>query len=283
MHRMMNAEALMSVLFCLDRSCEQSFPVGEFWRCFFAQDCHAHLETPALFHEYLYDSANMGYDGVGSSAEAEDFRSRLEASIKLSGASESGSCDNATDETGPLGSRGAMSLEVSSSSSGELRKTAALDRGYGERWQDNIPYIEDSDRAEGTRWERVAQAFALTEAPSEAFGSGSDLLRPEKAGSSAEVSLSTSANGSMTCRAQAHSRPNIFAPACQLHEMIDSVLFTTSHVGDVHFVDLLEGWFSGLLSSVDVLDSHSGVRGGDECGFDPASAQQLAAVVTTGV
>lgn len=270
---------MISGLFCLDRSCEQSFSVGESWRCFFAQDCHAHLETPALFHEYLYDSANMGYDGVGSSAEAEDFRSRMEASFKLSEPSSAwnDSCDNATDETTHVSGSGALSLEhqlLSSSISRGVLKTA----GYGERVQNNLPGVEVSNAAESTRWERAAQHFALTEVPGQASGVKSiQIAEP-----SAEIPLSMTANSTMTCRAQPHSRPNIFAPACQLHEMIDSVLFTTSHVGNARFVDVLEAWFSGHLSSVHVLDAHVGVRGGDECGFDPASAQQLAAVVSTG-
>ena len=37
----------------------------------------------------------------------------------------------------------------------------------------------------------------------------------------------------------------VFAPACQLHEMIDGPQFTSSHIGGVRFVDLLAGWFAG--------------------------------------
>lgn len=241
---------------------------------------------PALFHEYLYDSANMGYDGVGSSAEAEDFRSRLEASLKLSEASSAwnGSCDNATDETSALGSSGDLSVEhqqVSSSISMKMPMADALDEGHGDRVQTNLPGAEPSDAADSTRWGRIAQAFALTKAPGHILGAENNLVHPRVAETFAEEPSTT--NGSMMCRAQAHSRPNIFAPACQLHEMIDSILFTTSHVGNAQFVDVLKGWYSGHLSSVHVLDGHLGVRSGDDCGCDPASAQQLAALVTTGV
>ncbi|CAL8465970.1 g5506 [Coccomyxa elongata] len=133
-----------------DGSCEQTFPAGESWRCFFAQDCHAHLDTPPLFHEYLYDSANMGYDGVGSSPEAEDFRSHLEASLKLSEASSAwnGSCDNATDETGPFGSSSALAVEhqqVSSSISMKMPVTDAMDEGYGDRVEKNLTGVRSGN------------------------------------------------------------------------------------------------------------------------------------------
>ncbi|EIE18482.1 hypothetical protein COCSUDRAFT_60148 [Coccomyxa subellipsoidea C-169] len=89
-----------------DRSCEEHFGAEDSWRCFFAQDCQAFLETPTLFHEYLYDSANLGYDGAGSPAEAEDFRSRLEASIKAAAAAGgTGSCagDSSEEDASPDG------------------------------------------------------------------------------------------------------------------------------------------------------------------------------------
>ncbi|KAK9902182.1 hypothetical protein WJX75_007070 [Coccomyxa subellipsoidea] len=91
-----------------DRSCEQHFGAISSWRCFFAQDCQAFIETPALFHEYLYDSANLGYDGAGSPAEAEDFRSRMEASIKAAAATGwNGSCDGGDSEGVSLNNTGA--------------------------------------------------------------------------------------------------------------------------------------------------------------------------------
>ncbi|KAK9839253.1 hypothetical protein WJX81_004396 [Elliptochloris bilobata] len=42
-----------------DRTCVEAYGL-ESWRCFFAQYAHAHVATPALFHEFLYDSANLG-------------------------------------------------------------------------------------------------------------------------------------------------------------------------------------------------------------------------------
>lgn len=266
-----------------DGSCEQSFPVGESWRCFFAHDCQAHLDTPALFHEYLYDSANMGYDGVSSSAEAENFRSRTEASLKLSEASSAwnDSCDNATDVTAPLSGSGAVSLGhqlVSGKSSREVPNLDASRSFYIKRIQNKMPGFAVLQITESTRWERVAQAFALTEMPGQAMGPASSMSQQRTKDFIAEEQPSTTAN-----ECKVHSMPNIFAPACQLHEMIDSVLFTMSHVGNARFVDVLDAWFGGHLSNVHVIDTHPGMRGGSECGFDPASAQQLAAVVTTGV
>ena len=63
----------------------------------------------------------------------------------------------------------------------------------------------------------------------------------------------------------------VFAPACQLHEMIDGPQFTFSHVGGVRFVDLLAGWFAGEPTPT-VIDAHAGPRSPGECGKDPAAA-----------
>jgi hypothetical protein len=78
-------------------------------------------------------------------------------------------------------------------------------------------------------------------------------------------------------------RANVFAPACHLHEMIDSVLFTTSRVGNSSLVGVLGAWYNGDISEVFMLDGHEGVRGGDECGYDPATVKLLAAIVSTGI
>ena len=67
------------------RTCADAYGPDEAWRCFFAQYAHAHVATPALFHEYLYDSANLGFDGATSS-NFSSFREHLEASFTGSAA-----------------------------------------------------------------------------------------------------------------------------------------------------------------------------------------------------
>ncbi len=280
------------------RSCEEHFGAEDSWRCFFAQDCQAFLETPTLFHEYLYDSANLGFDGAGSPAEAEDFRSRLEASIKAAAAAGgSGSCagDSSEEEASPdgrhthnvsrigehvvlrVGSRdargsGALALGDSGDahgSSGGTQESDGLVKGGGRSF------------SVGDRREMKQNADMLS-LPSGSRPNGNN--RTSGIAASQQLDAGLVSNASMTCSGQTlRSWPNIFAPACQLHEMIDCTLFTKSHVGDVRFVYVLGAWFAGELNNVHVLDGHGGVRGGDECGVYPALAKQLAAVVSVGV
>ena len=65
---------------CLCRSCESFYGHKNSWRCFCAQYAADHVPLPLLFHEYLYDTANMGFSAVPADM-AEDFRSQLTASF----------------------------------------------------------------------------------------------------------------------------------------------------------------------------------------------------------
>jgi len=38
---------------------------NEIWKCFHAQYIYTLLTTPLIFNEFLYDAANLGFDGVG--------------------------------------------------------------------------------------------------------------------------------------------------------------------------------------------------------------------------
>ena len=73
----------------------------------------------------------------------------------------------------------------------------------------------------------------------------------------------------------------MFSPACHLHETIDGVQFTTSHVGGQKLVNVLAAWFGGAVEEVFLLDQYEGVRGSDECGVDPAAAAGLSAVLNS--
>jgi hypothetical protein len=194
----------------LRRSCEAAQQLrGAAWRCFFAQAAWRHLATPAIFHEYLYDSANLGYDGAAW-GQYEDFRGKLQGSFTAAPADEGGGggCPAAgaawAATSGGSGGTGTTALQACSSSSS-----------------------------------------------SSAAGNASDAAR----------------------------RPNVFAPACHLHEMIDGAQFTTSHVGGQRFTDVLASWFAGNLSSVFLLDDSSTVRSADECGVDAAASKQLSDVL----
>lgn len=167
------------------------------WRCFFAQAAWRHLATPTIFHEYLYDSANLGYDGAGW-GQYEDFRAKLQSSFTAPAADQSGG--------------------------------------------DGCPA--------GAAWASTSGGSSGTGAPA--------------------LQACSSRNASDAAR-----RPSVFAPACHLHEMIDGAQFTTSHVGDQRFTDVLAAWFAGNSSSVFLLDTSGTVRGEDECGVDPAASKQL--------
>lgn len=207
----------------------------------------------------------------------------MEASIKAAAATGwNDSCVNGDSEGVSLNNTGA-GLAVP-------QAAIALGAGVSRQGNENGMGLVAQESEGGPRGGQILEVFgsrdrarvsALSDTPDRAAMASvpSSRTLPEVDQSDGEL-LS---NGSMTCSGQALRGPNIFSPACQLHEMIDSKLFTTSHVGDVKFVDVLGAWFAGQLSCVHVLDGHRGVRGGDECGFDPAQAQQLVAVVAVGV
>ena len=207
------------------------------WRCFFAASCYGFLETPALFHEYLYDSANLGYDSAAWS-QFNDFRRKLTASIRGRPAAEwnvtSSNCTaDATCADTPVITPASLTLAV--------------------------------EYAEG-------QSRALQPGPSTAGLSDMDTAQaaPESTAQSSNVSDISPASG---------RRPNIFAPACHLHEMIDGVLFTKSNIGNKWLVDELEAWYAGRTQSLVVLDPHEGLESDALCGTTPKATMLLAAAM----
>lgn len=197
-------------------SCEAAQAPGQAWRCFFAQQAWPYLSTPTLFHEYLYDSANLGYDGAAWS-QYDDFREKLQGSFLAWEDGDSG-C-------------------AASAAWGHADGTSSADACSSGR----------SGEQRGSEGSMVVSGQQL---PGNATGGGSSR------------------------------RPNMFSPACHLHEMIDSVQLTTSHVGKKHLTDVLTGWFDGQISSVFLLDNATYVRDSNECGVDPAAAKQLNDVLT---
>ena len=210
--------ALLStgVVVMLCSSCEAAQAPGQAWRCFFAQQLWPYLSTPTLFHEYLYDSANLGYDGAAW-RQYDDFREKLQSSFLA--------------------------------------------------WEDG-----DGGCPAGAAWvpgDRTSSAGACT--------SGKDGEQGEGEGSTVVSRQQLPGNATAGSGSR---RPNVFSPACHLHEMIDSVQFTTSHVGEQHLTDVLAGWFDGGISRVFLLDNATYVRGSDECGVDPAAAKQMSDVLS---
>ena len=149
-------------------SCTEAYGPEEAWRCFFAQYAHEHVATPAIFHEYLYDSANLAYNGGSAAwAFAEDFRTRLTASL------------------------------------------------------DGMPSRIGGGITSEMQWSATHQQL-----------------------------------------------PAVFAPACELHEMIDSVLFTTSHVGNFMFWRVLGQWYETQehnTTDVRIIDNVPGRRSTADC------------------
>ena len=206
----------MSCLVMPCSSCEAAQAPGQAWRCFFAQQAWPHLSTPTLFHEYLYDSANLGYDGAAWS-QYDDFREKLQSSFLERG--EAGDGCPASAAWGP----------------------------------------GDADSS------------------ADACNSGRDGAPGESEGSIIVTRQQLHGNASGVGGSR---RPNMFSPACHLHEMIDSVQLTISHVGEQHLTDVLARWFDGQISSVFLLDNATYVRDADECGVDPAAAKQLSDILS---
>ena len=226
-------------LCALRRNCAAAQAPGQAWRCFFAAATWRHMATPTLFHEYLYDSANLNYDGA-SPAQYGDFRQKLEASFL------------APEGTGS-----------SNSSSGSVEAGVAGWPGLG----GSVGGGRVQGGGGGGGWDASAVQGAALAAPPVVQNGGAPLLEVDP------TLASSTAAGQLPRR-----RPNVFSPACRLHEMIDGVQFTTSHVGSRKLTDVLAAWFGGGLHEVFLLDDYEGVRGRGECGVDPAEAAGLSAV-----
>ena len=209
----------------------------ESWRCFFAASCYGFLQTPALFQQYLYDSANLGYDSAAWS-QFNDFRRKLTASIRGRPAAEwnvtSSNCtaDAACSDT-PAMTPAGLTLAVE--------------------------YAEGQSTALQPR----SGAVGLSDMDMSQAG-------PESAAASSNISNISPASG---------RRPNVFAPACHLHEMIDGPLFTKSSIGNRWLVDELEDWYADRTQTVFVLDPHEGLESDALCGTTPKASMLLAAAM----
>lgn len=62
------------------RACTDFFGQAEAWRCFHAQYAARRIQLPLLFHQYVYDSANLGYDQA-STANFSNFRRQFLQSL----------------------------------------------------------------------------------------------------------------------------------------------------------------------------------------------------------
>lgn len=62
------------------RACTEFFGQSEAWRCFHAQYAARRVQLPLLFHQYVYDSANLGYDQA-SPANFSNFRRQFLESL----------------------------------------------------------------------------------------------------------------------------------------------------------------------------------------------------------
>eukprot|EP00884_Botryococcus_braunii_P020346 jgi/Botrbrau1/6996/Bobra.0165s0026.1 len=67
-----------------DSSCTEFYGQAESWRCFHAQYAARHVPVPLMFHQYVYDSANLGYDQA-SYPNFSDFRRQFLSSISHDG------------------------------------------------------------------------------------------------------------------------------------------------------------------------------------------------------
>ena len=249
------------------------------WKCFFAADCFKHLATPVLFHQYLYDSANLGYDSAAW-LQFDDFRYKMTESLQ----GEPAASWNTTGNSCTAG--GACGAAAHALAPGSL--TAAIEHAEGQSAL--------SQRSTST----VLQPLSAAAEPALAPGSlPSALEDPE--GQSAVSQPGRSTGGQPRAPAVAPSPggtiagswvpsrtgnagegdngriPNVFAPACHLHEIIDGVLFTKSVIGDVRLVRALEAWYTEKWQSVLFMDQTPGLRDNDVCGTDPKATQLLAA------
>ena len=245
------------------------------------------MATPALFHEYLYDSANLGFDGATAS-NFSSFREHLEASFVGTAA---GGPDPVT-----LGFSG---VEAGAAVAAGLAGPAAAP----------LPAVEGPYRVDAYGVQAASTGRALlatgggasagtaagglptpgkTLSPRSSGAAGAPSPRAALAVGPAHVGQAAAAPDVGLVRGEGVVAPRtglglpedaaagaraatVFAPACQLHEMIDGPQFTFSHIGGVRFVDLLAGWFAGEPTPT-VIDAHRGPRSAGECGKDPASA-----------
>ena len=257
------------------------------------------MATPALFHEYLYDSANLGFDGA-LAGNFSSFREQLQASFV--GAAAGGPAPENLGffevEPGAAAARAPASVAHAGERAAGATRPAAASPSAVEG-----PHRVGAYGAQAASMERALLTTGAGAGAGVAAGglpAPGGTLSPRSGRASAPAPGAALAVGSAQAR-QAAAAPHaglgsgegvvapraglgpgegaaagaraatIFAPACQLHEMIDGPQFTSSHIGGVRFMDLLAGWFAGDATPT-VIDAHLGPRGSGECGKDPAAA-----------
>ena len=265
--------AMLIALVCCS-SCTSFFGNESSWKCFFAAECFKHLTTPALFHQYLYDSANLGYDSAAWS-QFDDFRYKMTESLQGAPAASW----NVTSSSCAAG--GACSAIAPALAPGSL--TAAVEYAEGQSALSQ-PGRSTRHQPESAAAEPASAPGSLHSAvdykerqpaviqPDGSMGGqpGAPAVAPLPAGATARR------NGDAE-DGESGRRPNLFAPACHLHEIIDGVLFTKSAIGEVRLVEALEAWFTGEWQSVSFMDQTPGLRSNDVCGTDPKATELLAA------
>lgn len=265
--------AMLIALVCCS-SCTSFFGNESSWKCFFAAECFKHLTTPALFHQYLYDSANLGYDSAAWS-QFDDFRYKMTESLQGAPAASW----NVTSSSCAAG--GACSAIAPALAPGSL--TAAVEYAEGQSALSQ-PGRSTRHQPESAAAEPASAPGSLHSAvdykerqpaviqPDGSMGGqpGAPAVAPLPAGATARR------NGDAE-DGESGRRPNLFAPACHLHEIIDGVLFTKSAIGEVRLVEALEAWFTEEWQSVSFMDQTPGLRSNDVCGTDPKATELLAA------
>ena len=259
-------------------SCTSFFGNESSWKCFFAAECFKHLATPVLFHQYLYDSANLGYDSAAWS-QFDNFRYKMTESLQGAPAESwnttSSSCaaGGACSAAAPALAPGSLTAAVE-----DAEGVSALSQPGSTSHQPGSAAAEPAlaPRSLHSALEYEEGQPAVSQ-PERSMGSqpGAPAVAPSPAGARAG-SLGPTRDGPAEDR-DAGRKPNLFAPACHLHEIIDGVLFTKSAIGEVRLVEALEAWYAQEWHSVSFMDHTPGLRSDDVCGTDPKATELLAA------
>ena len=241
---------------CVCRSCTAYFGPDQAWRCFFAQYAWRLIPLDVIFHVYLYEYANLAYDQARP-ADYEEFRAQLTRSLLADEHQQSIAVLSDTKFHPFLADRPAANVSCGceaqvSNASGSLHPDA-LHRNLMHGRHKSVHHGNDCLNAvvkpqEQVRSVSVAHIKHTYQAMEtlEIKSPWPELLHTEQA------LLST--------RVQNQHRLNVFAPACHLHEMIDSSLFESSCIDGLRFDLLLKSWFNGSRTGVHMLDTHAGIR-----------------------
>ncbi|KAK9807851.1 hypothetical protein WJX72_011324 [[Myrmecia] bisecta] len=274
-----------------DRSCTAHFP-DEPWRCFHAQYAWRHVKFPVLFHEFLYDSANLGFDTCYKQADVEDFRHRLRAidtlpwsgdtgHVKISGSYKQRAdtlrlVAEAEMETLSEGAwHGPQPRQAGTPGragrAGKARSAGAARRLLGESGGDDESDIVAEAVAADEEYhsmpsmpegQSVPQHDASAAPLASHASEGPSGRSTAQHGTTADAEPAT---GSADTAPDTHAL-QIFAPACHLHEITDTNFFMASHIGGQFLFDVLTEWFyRDTGRPLQLVDQHSGIRDDREC------------------